>query len=152
MIYWKQSSEPFFLLAGPNVIESEEHIMYMAKAIKSLTSKYVLFDGKFHCFYGLWIVHRVCFTISRFGLKLVFKSSFDKANRTSSKSFRGPGMIEGLKVLVVVNLMSWIFGFVKFGCIKPKWSATLPWILSRLMIAREIFLSVWNKGRFFLGI
>ena len=34
----------------------------------------------------------------RFGLPLVFKSSFDKANRTSAKSFRGPGMVEGLKV------------------------------------------------------
>ena len=35
----------------------------------------------------------------RVGLPLVFKSSFDKANRTSSKSFRGPGMAEGLKVV-----------------------------------------------------
>lgn len=35
----------------------------------------------------------------RLGLKLVFKSSFDKANRTSSKSFRGPGLEEGLKVV-----------------------------------------------------
>ena len=35
---------------------------------------------------------------ARLGLKLVFKSSFDKANRTSSKSFRGPGLEEGLKV------------------------------------------------------
>jgi len=34
----------------------------------------------------------------RFGIPLIFKSSFDKANRTSSKSFRGPGMVEGLKV------------------------------------------------------
>lgn len=34
----------------------------------------------------------------RVGLPLVFKSSFDKANRTSSKSFRGPGMADGLKV------------------------------------------------------
>lgn len=34
----------------------------------------------------------------RVGIPLVFKSSFDKANRTSSKSFRGPGMVEGLKV------------------------------------------------------
>ncbi|MDA9787367.1 hypothetical protein N9D57_01355 [bacterium] len=33
------------------------------------------------------------------GIKLVFKSSFDKANRTSAKSFRGPGIDEGLKVL-----------------------------------------------------
>lgn len=40
----------------------------------------------------------------RVGLPLVFKSSFDKANRTSSKSFRGPGMAEGLKVSSPVYL------------------------------------------------
>ncbi|XP_040368974.1 2-dehydro-3-deoxyphosphooctonate aldolase-like [Rosa chinensis] len=38
------------------------------------------------------------------GLPLVFKSSFDKANRTSSKSFRGPGMAEGLKILKKVKI------------------------------------------------
>ncbi|KAL6495710.1 hypothetical protein OROGR_030273 [Orobanche gracilis] len=67
------TAEPFFLFAGPNVIESEEHILYMAKHIKAISSK--------------------------LGLPLVFKSSFDKANRTSSKSFRGPGLTEGLKIL-----------------------------------------------------
>nr|GMD87282.1 2-dehydro-3-deoxyphosphooctonate aldolase 1 [Ipomoea batatas] len=68
-----KTAEPFFLLAGPNVIESEDHILYMAKHLKAMTSK--------------------------LGLKFVFKSSFDKANRTSSKSFRGPGLAEGLKIL-----------------------------------------------------
>ncbi|XP_073048015.1 2-dehydro-3-deoxyphosphooctonate aldolase 1 [Primulina eburnea] len=68
-----KAADPFFLLAGPNVIESEDHILYMAKKIKDITSK--------------------------LGLPLVFKSSFDKANRTSSKSFRGPGMSDGLKIL-----------------------------------------------------
>ncbi|XP_073134892.1 2-dehydro-3-deoxyphosphooctonate aldolase [Henckelia pumila] len=68
-----KAAEPFFLLAGPNVIESEDHILYMAKQIKAITSK--------------------------LGLPLVFKSSFDKANRTSSKSFRGPGLSDGLKIL-----------------------------------------------------
>ncbi|KAL0363061.1 UNVERIFIED_CONTAM: 2-dehydro-3-deoxyphosphooctonate aldolase [Sesamum calycinum] len=68
-----KTAEPFFLLAGPNVIESEEHILHMAKQIKAISSK--------------------------LGLPLVFKSSFDKANRTSSKSFRGPGLAEGLKIL-----------------------------------------------------
>ncbi|KAH6836662.1 Aldolase-type TIM barrel family protein [Perilla frutescens var. hirtella] len=72
-----KAAEPFFLLAGPNVIESEEHILYMAKHIKSIASK--------------------------LGLPLVFKSSFDKANRTSSKSFRGPGLAEGLKILEKVK-------------------------------------------------
>ena len=73
-----KAAEPFFLLAGPNVIESEEHIMKMAKHIKAITSKV--------------------------GVPLVFKSSFDKANRTSSKSFRGPGMVEGLKILEKVKV------------------------------------------------
>ncbi|XLU42805.1 hypothetical protein S245_037619, partial [Arachis hypogaea] len=73
-----KAAEPFFLLAGPNVIESEEHIMKMAKHIKTVTSKV--------------------------GIPLVFKSSFDKANRTSSKSFRGPGMVEGLKILEKVKV------------------------------------------------
>ncbi|VFQ60456.1 unnamed protein product [Cuscuta campestris] len=68
-----KAAEPFFLFAGPNVIESEDHILYMAKHLKT--------------------------TASKLGLEFVFKSSFDKANRTSSKSFRGPGLAEGLKIL-----------------------------------------------------
>ncbi|CAI9773203.1 unnamed protein product [Fraxinus pennsylvanica] len=66
-----ETAEPFFLFAGPNVIESEDHVLFMAKNIKVITSK--------------------------LGLPLVFKSSFDKANRSSSKLFRGPGLEEGLK-------------------------------------------------------
>ncbi|XP_063948543.1 2-dehydro-3-deoxyphosphooctonate aldolase 1 isoform X1 [Daucus carota subsp. sativus] len=73
-----KSAEPFFVLAGPNVIESEEHVLRMASHIKTITSK--------------------------LGLPLVFKSSFDKANRTSSKSFRGPGLAEGLKILEKVKV------------------------------------------------
>lgn len=73
-----KKAEPFFLLAGPNVIESEEHILWMAKRIKNIASNV--------------------------GVQLVFKSSFDKANRTSSKSFRGPGMTEGLKILEKVKI------------------------------------------------
>lgn len=60
------------------MIESEDHIMRMAKHIKAITTKV--------------------------GVPLVFKSSFDKANRTSSKSFRGPGMAEGLKILEKVKV------------------------------------------------
>jgi 2-dehydro-3-deoxyphosphooctonate aldolase (KDO 8-P synthase) len=59
------------VMAGPNVIESEEHALKMARQIKSVTDE--------------------------LGLQLVFKSSFDKANRTSSASFRGPGLEYGLK-------------------------------------------------------
>ncbi|KAL9257039.1 2-dehydro-3-deoxyphosphooctonate aldolase 1-like protein [Drosera capensis] len=73
-----KAADPFFLLAGPNVIESEDHVMRMAGHIKAIAS--------------------------RVGLPLVFKSSFDKANRTSSKSFRGPGMEQGLKILEKVKL------------------------------------------------
>ncbi|KAG2615337.1 hypothetical protein PVAP13_3NG063300 [Panicum virgatum] len=71
-----KAAKPFFLLAGPNVIESEEHVLKMAKHIKGITTK--------------------------LGIPLVFKSSFDKANRTSSKSFRGPGLEEGLKTDLLV--------------------------------------------------
>lgn len=51
----------------------------------------------------------------RVGLPLVFKSSFDKANRTSSKSFRGPGMVEGLKVFMIVKILSMHFVLQIFG-------------------------------------
>jgi 2-dehydro-3-deoxyphosphooctonate aldolase (KDO 8-P synthase) len=57
------------LIAGPCVIESEEHVHFMAHAIKSMVGDFV------------------------------FKASFDKANRTSLKGFRGPGMKEGLRIL-----------------------------------------------------
>lgn len=70
-------AEPFFVMAGPNVIESASHCLKMARQIKSVTDE--------------------------LGLKLIFKSSFDKANRTSAASFRGPGMEEGLKVLKLVK-------------------------------------------------
>lgn len=48
----------------------------------------------------------------RFGIPLVFKSSFDKANRTSSKSFRGPGMVEGLKVHISITWLPSYYFFV----------------------------------------
>lgn len=67
---------PFFI-AGPCVIESERHCLRMAEALAQIGS--------------------------RLGIKLIFKASFDKANRTSSGSFRGPGLVEGLKVLEKVR-------------------------------------------------
>jgi len=63
----------FFLIAGPCVIENAEHTYRVAKMLKELCE-----DN---------------------GLPFVFKSSYDKANRTSIESFRGPGLIEGLKIL-----------------------------------------------------
>lgn len=49
--------------------------------------------------FDFWWYRQLVFQSCRVGLPLVFKSSFDKANRTSSKSFRGPGLTEGLKVM-----------------------------------------------------
>jgi len=68
---------PFFLIAGPCVIESLELQMETAGTLKEITSA--------------------------LGIPFVFKSSFDKANRTSGTSFRGPGLEAGLKVLSEVK-------------------------------------------------
>eukprot|EP00897_Mesotaenium_endlicherianum_P010798 jgi/Mesen1/9747/ME000698S09226 len=72
-----KAAEPFFLIAGPNVIESEEHALHMAGCIKAVADQ--------------------------LGLTLVYKASFDKANRTDARSFRGPGLVEGLRILEVVK-------------------------------------------------
>jgi 2-dehydro-3-deoxyphosphooctonate aldolase (KDO 8-P synthase) len=70
-------SSEFFLIAGPCVIESREHVFFMASELK-----------------------RIC---SEAGVRFVFKASYDKANRSSVKSFRGPGMDEGLRILADVR-------------------------------------------------
>ena len=62
-----------FLIAGPCVIESEDLVMEVAGKMKEITEK--------------------------LGIKYVFKASFDKANRTSINSFRGPGLEKGLEIL-----------------------------------------------------
>src|SRR5690242_18679787 len=69
--------QPFFLIAGPCVVESEELQLSTAERLKRIADK--------------------------LGIFLIFKSSFDKANRSSDKSFRGPGMDEGLRVLAKVR-------------------------------------------------
>jgi 2-dehydro-3-deoxyphosphooctonate aldolase (KDO 8-P synthase) len=61
------------LIAGPCVIESEAHVRTMADAIQRITSD--------------------------LGIPYIFKASYDKANRTSVKSFRGPGLVEGTRIL-----------------------------------------------------
>src|SRR6201997_3652424 len=66
-------SGDLFLIAGPCVIESEEHAIRMAEIIKGVTRS--------------------------LNLPFIFKASYDKANRTSIRSFRGPGLKEGLRVL-----------------------------------------------------
>jgi len=62
-----------FLIAGPCVIESEVHARRMAEAIQRIAAD--------------------------LGLPFIFKASYDKANRTSVKSFRGPGLVEGTRIL-----------------------------------------------------
>jgi len=68
---------PFFLIAGPCVVESEWLILDTAGQLKELTQ--------------------------RLKIPFIFKSSFDKANRSSQKSFRGPGLEEGLRILSEVK-------------------------------------------------
>ena len=69
--------QPLFLIAGPCVVESEDLQLGTAETLKRITDK--------------------------LGILFIFKSSFDKANRSSDKSFRGPGMDEGLKILAKVR-------------------------------------------------
>jgi len=70
--------KPLFLIAGPCVIESEELILESAATLKEMTV--------------------------RLGMPFIFKASFDKANRSSASSFRGPGLEEGLRILERVKL------------------------------------------------
>ncbi len=69
--------QPFFLIAGPCVIESEQLQLSTAERLKAITEK--------------------------LGILFIFKSSFDKANRSSDKSYRGPGLDEGLRILAKVR-------------------------------------------------
>jgi len=62
-----------FLIAGPCVIESETHVRTMTDALQRITAD--------------------------LGIPYIFKASYDKANRTSVKSFRGPGLVEGTRIL-----------------------------------------------------
>jgi len=68
---------PLFLIAGPCVVESEQLQIDVAGQLKEMTAE--------------------------LGIPFIFKSSYDKANRSSGKSFRGPGMDEGLRVLAEVR-------------------------------------------------
>ena len=70
-------TSPFFLIAGPCVIESEQLCLDIAGSMKSLTTE--------------------------LGIPYIFKASFDKANRSSGKSFRGPGRDGGLAILAKVR-------------------------------------------------
>jgi len=69
--------QPFFLLSGPCVVESEGLTLEIASTLKALTDE--------------------------LGIPYIFKASFDKANRSSHDSFRGPGLEEGLRILEKVK-------------------------------------------------
>jgi 2-dehydro-3-deoxyphosphooctonate aldolase (KDO 8-P synthase) len=69
--------KPFFLIAGPCVVESEQLQIDTAGTLKEITTE--------------------------LGIPFIFKSSYDKANRSSGKTFRGPGMDEGLRILSEVK-------------------------------------------------
>lgn len=71
------TEKQFFLIAGPCVIENQEHAIKMAREIKSITDKL-----------------NICY---------IFKASYDKANRTSINSFRGLGLLEGLRILKLIR-------------------------------------------------
>ncbi|APE95329.1 3-deoxy-8-phosphooctulonate synthase [Halodesulfurarchaeum formicicum] len=67
------NEDDFFLIAGPCAIESEEQVLKTARELKDITDRH--------------------------DIDLIFKSSFDKANRSSISSYRGPGMERGLEIL-----------------------------------------------------
>jgi 2-dehydro-3-deoxyphosphooctonate aldolase (KDO 8-P synthase) len=71
------AGRPIVLLAGPCVIESEAHTTEIAGRLTAVTR--------------------------RLGVPLIFKASYDKANRTSGSSFRGPGLDEGLRILAAIK-------------------------------------------------
>lgn len=73
------------MMAGPNVVESEEHALHMAGELLKVTRD--------------------------LGLTLIYKSSFDKANRTNAASFRGPGLEEGLRLDGTLSTSE-----CRFGC------------------------------------
>jgi 2-dehydro-3-deoxyphosphooctonate aldolase (KDO 8-P synthase) len=77
---WAGEDHPLLLLAGPCVVEDREFMLRMAETIQGIAERH--------------------------GVGLVFKSSFDKANRSSGESLRGPGMEEGLATLAAVKAAS----------------------------------------------
>jgi 2-dehydro-3-deoxyphosphooctonate aldolase (KDO 8-P synthase) len=70
-------AKPLFLIAGPCVIESPEHAMKMAASIAQIAGNV--------------------------GVPVIFKASYDKANRSSLASYRGPGLVEGLRILRAIK-------------------------------------------------
>ena len=135
-VLWSRlkGASPFFLMAGPNVIQSREHCLRMADMIqarrmaqaspcvtcalygstvstpqhelRARTTKSCVpahSDALTHSRPRTRSCTRTQSVTTRLGIEYVFKASFDKANRTSATSFRGPGMDEGLEILAAVK-------------------------------------------------
>ena len=73
MDLFNRLTNKFFIMAGPNVIENEDHVIFMAKQLRDFFANY--------------------------DIEFIFKTSFDKANRSSLNSYRGVGLEEGLRIL-----------------------------------------------------
>ncbi len=116
---------PLALIAGPCVIESSDHATELAAAVQ--------------------------ITAQRCGIPFIFKASFDKANRTSMSSFRGPGLTKGLEILRSIK--------EKLGCLlltdihEPKQAAPAAEIVDVLQIPAflsrqtDLILAAANTGR-----
>lgn len=95
---WKriEQNKKLFLIAGPCVIESEDHALMMAREIKKITDE--------------------------LGIFYIFKSSFDKANRTSATSFRGVGLEESITVF---DRVRWELGIPTLTDVHEPWQCEL---------------------------
>lgn len=128
------NNHPFVLIGGPCVIESEEHTLFMAEQISKITKE--------------------------FEIPFIFKSSFDKANRSSIESFRGPGLDEGLRILQKVKkefrlpVISDIHNESQISkAVKILDIAQIPALLSRqtdliINVARNNIIVNVKKGQF----
>ena len=88
-------SGDLFLIAGPCVIESEEHALRMAEIVKGVARS--------------------------LNFPFIFKASYDKANRTSIRSYRGPGLKEGLRILKTPARPGWT---CRSASCCPSWQAS----------------------------
>lgn len=116
---------PFVLIAGPDSIESEGHAIFMAKNIKEICDK--------------------------LGVPYIFKASYDKANRTSIKSFRGVGLKAGLEILAKVKKLAGVSVTTDIHSVEEAKAASrvvdliqIPALLSR---QTDLVLAAASTGR-----
>ena len=116
----------FIFIAGPCVIESKKSAGYIAGKLKNITKKYPV--------------------------RFIFKASFDKANRTSIKSFRGPGLSRGMDILRGIKKKEGVFVMTDVHCVAQAKPAArvvdviqIPAFLSR---QTDLVLAAANTGRY----